>query len=281
MKLVYIDESGNTGLRSDDVFQPYHLVSGLIIDEKMIRTIENEIRLLAFKYFGLDSKNTDFEFHGYEIDKGKGYFSKLKVTDRAELLRQLLEVIKVNELPVIYVIVDKKQCAFAIKYLHPHQIAFMGLIQRIEEYLAKEDSFGLLVADENPDIEKRLLSDLEHYKTINLDVPVSFNRTGFNISSGFNQINRIVDSIHFVKSSTNRLIQLADIVSYVLLRGIKAQNKLQERYNNQNELIKAEFSFLQWVEKYATFKEQIDLNNYKMISSQSRGLTAKYEEIVK
>lgn len=77
MILVYIDESGNTGTRTDDPMQPYHLLSAIVVEDTKIKIIENEIRTLGFKYFGAASRNTDFEFHGYEIHKGKGrYFLK-------------------------------------------------------------------------------------------------------------------------------------------------------------------------------------------------------------
>jgi len=78
MKLIYIDESGNTGTRSDDALQPYHLIAALVVDDYVVRLVEDDIRMLGLKHCGEVSRNTDFEFHGYEIHKGKGrYFSKL------------------------------------------------------------------------------------------------------------------------------------------------------------------------------------------------------------
>jgi hypothetical protein len=64
VKLIYIDESGNTGTRADDAAQPYHLLAAVAIDDFNVRTIENDIRTLGLKHFGAISQNTDFEFHG-------------------------------------------------------------------------------------------------------------------------------------------------------------------------------------------------------------------------
>ncbi len=255
MKLIYIDESGNTGTRSDDTLQPYHLIAALAVDDCIVRDIENDIRTLGLKHFSEVSRNTDFEFHGYEIHKGKGrYFSKLKVEQRIEIMDDLLNIIKSYNLQIIYTIINKQ--ANKAK-LHPHQLAFLFLIECIEDYLIKENSLGLLVADENRDIEQRLIDDLERFKTID---------TGFGDRP--TKIDHIIDSLHFVKSHNNHLIQLADVVAYVLLRGKRVKEELGEMYRVQRNLNEDKNlfpSWLDWVAQHANLRQKTELKHINLL----------------
>jgi hypothetical protein len=255
MKLIYIDESGNTGTRSDDILQPYHLIAAMVVDDSVVRAIENDIRMLGLKHFGEVSRNTNFEFHGYEIHKGKGrYFSKLKIEQRIEIMDDLLEIIKNYNLKIIYTLINK--LANTAK-LHPHQLAFLFLIELIEDYLIKEESLGLLIADENRDIEQRLIDDLERFKTVD---------TGFGYRS--TKVDHIVDSLHFVKSHNNHLIQLADIVAYVLLRGKKVKKDLNRAYWQHKRLVENKILFsgeLDWIEQNSTLRQKIELKHIKLL----------------
>jgi hypothetical protein len=256
MKLIYIDESGNTGTRIDDLAQPYHLLSALVVDEMDIRSIENDVRMLGFKYFGADSQNTDFEFHGYEVHKGKGrYFSKIKIEKRIDIMDDLLNLIRQYNLQIIYSLVDKVRNKIS---LHPHQLCFLLLVNKIEDYLAKKNSLGLLVADENHDISQRLIDDLERFKTILLRT----NETGFGEQAI--KAERIVDSIHFVKSKNNHIIQLADVVAYVFLRGQKTCEELQLRM----DCSRAEFLLQNWSELQASPKQKTELKHFSMLQFQ-------------
>jgi hypothetical protein len=260
MKLIYIDESGNTGTRSDDPAQPYHLLAALVIDDFNVRTIENDIRTLGLKHFGAASQNTDFEFHGYEIHKGKGrYFSGLKIEKRIEIMDDLLQIIKNHELQIIYIVINK---ALNQAKLHPHQLAFLLLVQRIEDYLISQNSLGLLVADENDDIEQRLIDDLERFKTVD---------TGFGYRS--TKAEHIIDSVHFVKSNNNHLIQLADVVAYVLLRGKRVKEELLNKYNEQQPTI----NWNEWINENASPRQKTEARHFstleyrQMISEESAG----------
>ncbi|MCW5590172.1 MAG: DUF3800 domain-containing protein [Legionellales bacterium] len=255
MKLIYIDESGNTGTRSDDINQPYHLLSALIVDDNQVHSIENDLRMLGIKHFGAVSRNTDFEFHGYEIHKGKGrYFSKLKIEQRIDVINDLINVIKTNNLQIIYTIIDKQK---SNAKLHPHQLAFLFLIERIEDYLDNENSLGLLIADENRDIEQRLIDDLERFKTID---------TGFGYRP--TKANHIVDSIHFVKSYNNHLIQLVDIVAYLLLREKRVIEELSKTYKEQSSGCAEVYPPQEWVDKNASKRQKIELEHANLLTKQ-------------
>jgi len=254
LKFFYIDESGNTGTRNDDPQQPYHLIAALAVDATKIRQIENDMRMLGLKHFGEISRNTDFEFHGYEIHKGTGrYFSKLKVEQRIAVMDDLLNLLKTHDIQIIYTKINKTTNKAK---LHPHQLAFLFLIEQIEDFLIRENALGLLVADENRDIEQRLIDDLERFKTID---------TGFGYRP--TKIAHVVDSLHFVKSHNNHLIQLADIVAFILLRGQRVKEELSETYraqinfSNQNSFI----SWSEWVEQHGSTRQKTELKHLNLL----------------
>ncbi|MCJ2074485.1 DUF3800 domain-containing protein [Methylobacterium sp. E-016] len=84
---------------------------------------------------------------------------------------------------------------------------------------APEPSLGLLVADENKEIEQRLIDDLELYK-----------RGGTSIGWRPTYIGSIVDSIHFVQSANNRLIQCVDLVAYFTLKYQRQNSSLIDEF---------------------------------------------------
>ncbi|MBI1274186.1 MAG: DUF3800 domain-containing protein [Alphaproteobacteria bacterium] len=52
MRLIYVDESGNTGLNLKDQHQPYLVLTALMVPPDKVCLIENAIRSVAEKYFG-------------------------------------------------------------------------------------------------------------------------------------------------------------------------------------------------------------------------------------
>jgi hypothetical protein len=74
MLLCYIDESGNTGNNLKDAHQPYLVLTALLVPPNKIKDIENDVRSLSYRYFGAESRNTDFEFHGDDIYNARGRY---------------------------------------------------------------------------------------------------------------------------------------------------------------------------------------------------------------
>lgn len=90
---------------------------------------------------------------------------------------------------------------------HPHDIALMFTIESVERMARECDCRVLLVADEAKEVEDAALRDLAQYQEVGT-------------SWGWNpeQIDHIVDTIHFVPSHSNGGIQLTDCATYVTAR---------------------------------------------------------------
>jgi hypothetical protein len=80
------------------------------------------------------------------------------------------------------------------------------LIERVDEYAQARNEHALIVADEHHETQSVLLRDL-----------VTYQETG---TWGYRgrRIERVVDTIHFVNSATNPLVQGADLVAFLALR---------------------------------------------------------------
>ena len=245
-----MDESGSTGATADPQ-QPLHLIACIIINEEKLIPIEADLRELGIHHFGREALNTDFEFHGTEIRRGKGYFKKKTVQERITIAKSLTELVKKHDIKIGYSAVDKIK-SYANQ--HPHRLAFLFLIERVEDFLRSINQTGLLVADQNDEIEQRLIDDLEIYKT---------NNTGFGYRP--TQINQIVDSIHFVQSRNNRLIQLADFVAYSLSKGINVQKKLVKNYLDYSKNPSNALQYQEWLEENAKKSDSVDIEIYESL----------------
>jgi len=267
MYLCYIDESGNTGSNLKDIHQPYLVLTALLVPPENVKEIETDLRTLGYKYFAAESRNTDFEFHGDDIYNGRGrYFKKLSLSRRISILDDLVAIaLKHDAIHKGYISIEKS------KYfgnLHIQQTAFSLMVEKIEEHLKGHlDSYCLLVADEQDEIEQKLIDDLDYFKQ---------HGTHF----GYNKVlvDRIIDSVHFVQSHNNYLMQLTDVICYLIRRGKEARKKLISEYKNYRESIepdKEKMTYQEWVERYGHKGQRYFDSVYDRIKSGKPWLFAK------
>ncbi len=263
MLLCYIDESGNTGNNLKDIHQPHLVLTALLVPPENIKDIENDIRTLSYKYFSAESRNTDFEFHGDDIYNKRGrYFKKLSLEQRINILDEIVDVaLKYESIKIGYISIEKEK--YHAKF-HIQQTAFSLLVEKIEERLQGHlNSYCLLIADEQDEIEQNLIDDLDHFKQ---------HGTTF----GYNnvQVNRIIDSVHFVKSNNNYLMQLTDVICYLIRRGEESRKKLMEQYKMERKEYN-EIRFNEWIEKHSHKGQKYFYKTYHRISSGKGWLFSK------
>lgn len=262
MYLCYIDESGNTGSNLKDAHQPYLVLVALMLPPEKIKEVESDLRLLGYKYFGAESRNTDFEFHGDAIYNGRKknkYFHKLPQDKRLEILDELVNItIKHDSIRIGYVAIEKE------KYygkLHVQQTAFQLIVEKIEERLQGYlNSYCLLIADEQDELEQRLIDDLDHFK-----------QHGTSLEHRSIQVDRIIDSVHFVKSKNNYLMQLTDVICYLVRKGKESEMKLISAWKES----KASIEYTDWVENFGNKGQKYFLNTYRLLGSKKVWLFSK------
>jgi hypothetical protein len=216
--LAYLDETGNTGrdLRSAD--QPLHIIGALLVREDQIPALQAAVRDLARELFPLEHLDPGFEFHGAEIFGGSGRFDGWSPADRVAAFRGLAALVGAHDARVIVRGVNKPRLAdrYGDAAYHPHDISLMYTLEEIERFARAEGRRAgetirvLAVADENQETEDAALRDLARYQEVGTT-------WGWNPEP----IDHVVDTMHFVDSKTNWVMQLADCVTFLAGRWLK------------------------------------------------------------
>lgn len=224
MWFAYMDETGNTGRNLDDPTQPLHLILTLAVEESNIPIIHKHIRDTARLYCRDNCDEDDFEFHGKDLYAAEGYFAQVSPDRRIEIIDAVLAGIEKANAEIVIRGVSKPDLnrRYARPF-HPHDIALMFTIESIERLARERECRVLLVADEAKEIEDAALRDLAQYQEV-----------GTSWGWKTEQIERIVDTIHFVPSHRSPAIQLVDCATYVAMRrrkikaGLVAESRSDE-----------------------------------------------------
>jgi Protein of unknown function (DUF3800) len=223
MWLFYMDESGNTGTRLDDPDQPIFYLAAIAVPEQQVNPLEREFRRIVTTHFGESAWRSTHEIKGQALRKGSAPFNNLSVMQRIELTRQLLLLLAKFDVRIFYAGIDKQDYPIT-SFNNPHQDALIYLIGDCEEWLEQTaNGYGLLIADEQDEIGQTLIENMLLLKRLQ--------------TAQGHLLERIVDSIHFVKSSNNPLIQLADLVVFTINRGLRVGEAAKPAYLIDQELL--------------------------------------------
>jgi hypothetical protein len=257
MKLIYIDDSGNTGKKLDDNLQPLFVLGGFIIDEDTWKDVDKAINNIKDKY-----EIADLEIHSIEIMNGKKGtpYKDWNYDKKLDFFKEVLELVKKYDLKIIYFSVKKENFKkyFQTKYgkdfeqqfnISPYLLAFSYILQIGDSYLIEQDSNGMLILDEQDEWKKPANKTFNILTTLADEPEV--------------HVEKLLDRSFFVDSSESNMIQLADMISYTTKRyleiGIKdmLENKKLEREKlfkiYENSIYKPDFNYgehpiLKWME---------------------------------
>lgn len=215
MYLVFIDGSGNTGAQLDHpTSTSYHLVA-LAVHGDRARALEDDATRVLARHFGDRCREPGFECKGSDLYRGQGPCAAMRPADRVALYGELLELLHRHGASVMWVCIDKP--GLARRYtmpMHPHKLAFLFLVEQVEKFLRQRKEFGLIVSDEEKEVEHQVVEDLSRYKELG---------TSFGFSPV--ELTRVVDNVHWVRSHNSRLMQLADLCAYLCQRQMRDQDK--------------------------------------------------------
>ena len=214
MFFAYLDESGNTGLRADPD-QPIHLIGCLLIEDVQIRALEDALAGVVSARFPLVCRRPGFELHAADVYGGSGWARGVAPQVRVDTITEIVDAVSTHADSFSYFGVDKLR-SFA--NAHPHRIAFQFLVENLEPYLQRKGALGLLIADENHEVSQNLIDDFAIFKE-------------FSTTWGYKsvKVQSIVDSVHFVQSHNNRIIQAVDMLTYFTLKGHRiGRRKIEE-----------------------------------------------------
>lgn len=222
MYLMYVDESGDTGLVNSP--SPFFCLSGIVVHERRWRDFVNQ--LVAFRrtmksVYGLPVRT---ELHASEYMRHQVH--GLTKFERLSILRNTLdELAKMPDILVTNVVVDKstKSAGYDV-----FQNAWGKLFQRFENTLlhgnypgAFKDDFGIVLTDATAG-EK--LSRMVRRMSVYNPIPSAFGNQSRNIP-----IKKIIEDPHGKDSKNSLPVQMADICAYFLHQRFKPNSYIKRK----------------------------------------------------
>jgi Protein of unknown function (DUF3800) len=152
------------------------------------------------------------ELHGSALFGGDGPWSGVTPADRVTVYGSALALLARHDCVVAYASIDKTKLSpgTTSRTTTPHLLALQFLVEKLDAYLVgQEDPMrqrALLIADET-----------HEHEAFAIGVVAGMQAGGQGVVPG-RLINRLIDTVHFVRSEDNRGVQLADLVAYALNR---------------------------------------------------------------
>jgi hypothetical protein len=199
MWFAYVDESYNDA---------QHWVAAVLIRHTEVNDAQRAIRAVVAHAEATYGIHADAELHGHQIFHGEGDFAPMKALVRARIgmYANVFECLVDAGCRIILRGVSKPHLVRRYAYPeHPHRATMTHLIERVDEFAGPRDH-ALLIADEHHETQSTLLRDLIAYQ--------EFGTWGYR----GHRVGQVVDTIHFVRSATNWLVQGADMVAFLALR---------------------------------------------------------------
>ena len=210
MHLIYLDESGNTGVDFNESRQPVFVLGALLVPENRWLQLETDLTVLVDRFFPAP-RPADFELHATELINPRGYFRQFAIAQRLDFLQQALQLAARLQLRFIYRAILKKRFALWLEntfgagvLINPHVAAFSLVAQVIQEHLKSQPGapLGIFISDDNrevaPDVEKSIRVLRRDSSTLRLA--------------------QIIEKGFFIDSRSSLPLQLCDLCTYVARR---------------------------------------------------------------
>lgn len=221
--ILYLDDSGSDRNPGDK----YVILAGICVFERQVHWLSKELDEAAARLRPADPHS--LEFRGQAIWSGKGFWRSRQKEERRRVLGELLDVVVRSHrtTATFAAVVDKRVVAPS----DPLEHAFEQLCMRFDRflqrhYLAGNPQRGLIVIDKSS------------YETVLQTLARDFKVVGHR----WGVLRNLCDVPMFVDSRATRLIQLADIIAYVLRRRyeygeVELARKLVDRWDSSGGII--------------------------------------------
>jgi Protein of unknown function (DUF3800) len=237
MKFCYLDESG-TGA------EPYAVMAGVVVDSLRMQVTRADWRSLLQILSEVTRKNVK-EFHSRDFYSGRGLWRDMDGNDRSAVISEIFAWLKARKHKIVFCAVDKtKYRASAETDQRLRDIGSLWCVLGVHEILSiqkahqKEGAKGytVIIFDEELN-EKDRITDL----VIN---PPGWTDTYYSKTKSEVQLHKIVDVPYFGDSKKVHLLQVADLVAYILRRYAELiDGCMPERYAGEKVKVAA------WVEQ--------------------------------
>lgn len=236
MKICYLDETGHCGEKANQD-QPYETIVGVITDvAKLFKTQREHNDIIDVLH---SAGVVVSELKASELYRGRNEWSGLKPDMRDSLFRELLRWSAERKCKYVVCPIDslaffkKKEagCSICKRLLFPFEAAALNATLAIQrENRNKKNNKGrtVVIFDEQKKHDERFL------KLLDGDLSFTDAYTTYMApprAKAPPRLDQIVDIPHFSKSHKAVLIQIADIVGYVVNRSIGIESgSIPEKY---------------------------------------------------
>ncbi len=224
MHLIYLDESGNSGMNLTDPQQPVFVLCGLVVAEHKWLDLERDLLDACDRY--LPDRPASFEVHGADIRNGRGYFADLSVAQRVAFRDEWLRLAGRHDCKIIYRAIGKarfqkwlRQAYGSGVQINPYVAAFALVSQVVNDYLRKLNppQLGVFISDENREVV------LEVEKSIRL----------LRKHEGQLRLSQIVEKGFFIDSTASLPLQLCDLCALAIRKAEEAKMGLATKAIDQ------------------------------------------------
>jgi hypothetical protein len=228
MKFFYLDESG-TGE------EPFAIMVGIIVDCQRMRLTKSHWVELLDKFSKLTGK-TIREFHTREFYRGNGPWRGIDGNKRNEILHAILDWLIERKHKISFGGIDKgkyfSDCKTNVKLIDLKSLwcsmAFhqMLILQKTHQNQTNNKGNTLFVFDKEMTEEKRF-AELVNY-------PPAWSDQYYKRGKKDEQLNQIIDVPYFGDSEQVHLLQIADIIAYILRLYLEIKSeKAKEQFEGE------------------------------------------------
>lgn len=200
MYLLYVDESGDPGLRAKAT--RHYILSGIAMFEGAWRKTSEAVDRLQSQFF--PSAVARVEFHFEHIHHAKGIFAALDKAQRSDLVKNLATIWQSHRLDFtsFCVVLDKHTCGPLGNTVE--QEVFEQLCSRFNLFLKRKWAEGLwhkgiIVFDRRTSTQDRILQQLQ----------TKFQHQG----SRWAPLDNVIETVFTLPSHDTRILQLADFLA--------------------------------------------------------------------
>jgi hypothetical protein len=181
--------------------QPYEWLAGIFVRDAAIQEVERRLNELAYEAFGTRLLTKKSEFHAAVMLNGSGTWKGRELGTRIQLLKKLALLLGERDL------IKRVQVRIDVTRLRtdkePSELAFMFFVEKANALLKGERDVGLLIGDfEHERVVNKVTEKLSDYRA---------NGTPYDFGQ---DIDALVDTVHFCRSHHSRLLQLADAYAW-------------------------------------------------------------------
>ncbi len=197
--LAYVDESYTTD---------HFFLGAIVVDGAAARRIEEGLNDIVAGYRGRFGLTTSTELHGHPLFQGREEWRDVPTRARINIYERAMSVVGASGARVVLRGMNaRRQRPRYVAPDPPHEVVLGHVLERVNAYVGASDADALVLADE--------VHTQERHRTNFRDFRVD-GTPGYRSST----LRRLLDTIHFAPSHHSRLLQAADLVTFMHRRRV-------------------------------------------------------------